>query len=43
MLGIPDPGIWLAYVLAVVCVAFSIWFGIKYWNEEDSEEEMIKK
>jgi TRAP-type C4-dicarboxylate transport system permease small subunit len=43
MLGIPDPGIWLAYVLALLCVAFSIWFGINYWNEEEKEEKTIKK
>lgn len=35
MFGIPDPGIWMVYVLIVGCVAFSVWYGIKYWNEKD--------
>ena len=35
MFGIPDPGIWLAYLLGGLCLIFSIWFGVKYWNEED--------
>ena len=28
MFGISDPGIWLAYLLALVCLFYSIWFGI---------------
>ena len=28
MFGINDPGIWLAYLLALVCLFYSIWFGI---------------
>ncbi len=27
MFGISDPGIWLAYLLALV------WFGITHWNK----------
>jgi TRAP-type C4-dicarboxylate transport system permease small subunit len=38
MLGIPDPGIWLAYLLAALCVIFAIWFSAKYWNEEDKND-----
>ena len=35
MFGISDTGIWLVYVLIVLCVAWSIWFGVKNWNKED--------
>ena len=40
MFGIPDPQIWIVYLLSVLCVVFSAWFGIKYWNEEDEEGEV---
>ena len=40
MFGIPDPQIWLVYILSVICVAFAAWFGIKFWNEEDEEGEI---
>lgn len=30
MFGISDPGIWLAYLLALVCLFYSIWFGITH-------------
>ena len=33
MFGISDPGIWLAYLLALVCLFYSIWFGITHWNK----------
>ena len=36
MFGISDPGIWLAYLLALVCL-YSIWFGITHWNKDDEE------
>ena len=35
MFGIDDPGIWVAYVLAILCVVFAIWYGITNWNKED--------
>lgn len=38
MFGINDPGIWLAYLLAFVCLLFSIWFGIAYWNKDGDED-----
>jgi len=38
MLGIDDPGIWLAYLLIIGCVVFSIWYGIANWNKEDKED-----
>lgn len=37
MFGISDPGIWLAYLLALVCLFYSIWFGITHWNKDDEE------
>lgn len=40
MFGIPDPQIWIVYLLSVVCVIFAAWFGIKYWNEEDTEGDV---
>ncbi|MFA6780096.1 MAG: symporter small accessory protein [Paludibacteraceae bacterium] len=39
MFGIPDPGIWMAYLSAILCLIFSVWFGVKYWNENDREDE----
>jgi TRAP-type C4-dicarboxylate transport system permease small subunit len=41
MFGIPDPNIWIVYILSIVCVLFSAWFGIRYWNEEDDESGQI--
>lgn len=38
MFGIPDPGIWLAYALAIVCLVFSIWFGITHWNKDSDQD-----
>lgn len=37
MFGINDPGIWLAYLLALFCLFFSIWFGITHWNKDDKD------
>ncbi len=34
MFGIDDPGIWMAYLLAVVCLVFSIYWGISRWNRD---------
>lgn len=41
MFGIHDPGIWLAYVLAVVCLAFAVWFGITHWNKDSDDENTL--
>ena len=35
MFGISDPGIWLAYLLEILCLVFGAWYGIKYWNQDD--------
>ena len=39
MFGINDPGIWSAYLLMIVCLLFSIWFGIRTWNKEDKNDK----
>ncbi|MBO4778450.1 MAG: hypothetical protein J5588_08160 [Bacteroidales bacterium] len=43
MFGIPDPQIWLVYILSILCVVFAAWFGIKYWNEEDEDGEVSSR
>jgi len=35
MLGIPDPGVWMAYLLCIVSVVISIWYGAANWNKGD--------
>lgn len=42
MFGINDPGIWLAYLLAIACLLFSIWFGITTWNKDDEDTNSKK-
>jgi len=42
MFGISDPGIWLAYLLALVCLFYSIWFGITHWNKDDVFQPNVK-
>lgn len=39
MFGIDDPFIWLPYVLSILCVLFSAWYGVKYWNKDDKKDE----
>ncbi|MEG1685728.1 MAG: hypothetical protein RR319_07280 [Bacteroides sp.] len=38
MFGIDDAFIYLPYLLSVVCVLFSVWFGVKYWNSDDRKD-----
>ncbi|MCX5657526.1 MAG: hypothetical protein NTZ48_04800 [Candidatus Omnitrophica bacterium] len=33
MLGIPDPGVWLAYILCILSVVFCVAYGIINWNK----------
>lgn len=42
MFGINDPGIWLAYLLAFACLAYSIVFGIVMWNKDDTDSTNTK-
>jgi TRAP-type C4-dicarboxylate transport system permease small subunit len=37
MFGIEDPGIWIAYLLAFICLAFAIWYGVSHWNKDEKE------
>ena len=37
MFGINDPGIWVAYLAAFLCLAFSVWFGVSHWNKDEKE------
>jgi hypothetical protein len=40
MFGIEDPGIRMAYLLAVACLIFAVWYGLSHWNsEEDTDGE----
>ena len=42
MFGIEDPGIWLPYLLAFVCLAFSACWGITRWNKDDKSDADVK-
>ena len=33
VLGIEDPGVWLAYVLSLACAALCVGYGIIHWNK----------
>lgn len=33
MLGIPDPGVWTAYLLCILSAVFCIVYGIISWNK----------
>lgn len=35
VLGIPDPAIWLAYVLSVLSALLCIVYGAMYWNKNE--------
>lgn len=43
MFGINDPGIWLAYLLAFICLLYSIWFGITHWNKDEKDSTNPQK
>ena len=40
VLGIEDPGVWLAYVLSLVSAVICVIYGIINWNKGD---EPVKK
>ncbi len=42
MFGIDDPGIWLPYLLAFICLIFSAWWGITRWNKDDKSDAYVK-
>lgn len=35
MLGIPDPGVWLAYLLCIASVVLCLAYGSLNWNKGD--------
>jgi hypothetical protein len=35
MLGIPDPGVWTAYLLCIASVIFCVIYGAVNWNKGD--------
>lgn len=39
MFGIEYPLIYLPYLLSAVCVCFSVWYGIRYWNKDNDKDE----
>ena len=43
MFGIDDPGILMAYLLAVVCLVFSVYWGVTRWNRdyESDKEDLV--
>ncbi len=45
-LGIPDPWIWMAYIMCFASTALCVIYGILNWNagdEEESEPESIEE
>lgn len=39
MLGIPDAGIWLAYLLCIASTILCVVYGIVNWNKGDDSSE----
>ena len=39
VLGIPDPGVWIAYVLCILCALLCVGWGVAKWNAEDPTQE----
>jgi hypothetical protein len=37
MLGIPDAGVWSAYLLCIASALFCVVYGIMNWNKGDEE------
>ena len=42
MFGIEDPGIWLPYLLALICLLFSAWWGLSRWSKDDKSDAFVK-
>jgi hypothetical protein len=42
MFGIEDPGIWLPYLLALICLSFSTYWGVSRWNKDDKSDSFVK-
>jgi len=39
MFGLPDPSIWLAYLLCIGSTILCIVYGVINWNKDDSEDK----
>lgn len=39
MFSIPDPGVWVAYLLCLLSAALCVVWGICCWNRDDRVEE----
>jgi len=39
MLGIPDPGIWVAFLLCIISALLCITYGYINWNKENGTEK----
>ena len=37
--GITDPFVWLAYLSAVGCLVFALWFGLTRWNRDSVDDD----
>jgi len=37
MMGIPDPGVWLAYLLCILSAAVCVIYGVSNWNRGDEQ------
>jgi hypothetical protein len=35
MFGIPDPQIWLAYILCITSAVLCVVYGVTHWNSEE--------
>jgi hypothetical protein len=40
LLGIPDPWVWLAYVLSMLSAALCVAYGLRNWNQGDDSEQI---
>jgi hypothetical protein len=40
MFGVDDPLIYLPYLLAIICVGFAAWYGIKNWSDDNDKDEL---
>jgi hypothetical protein len=40
LLGIPDPGVWLAYILSILSAALCVAYGLANWHRGDDSEQI---
>lgn len=39
MFGLPDPSIWLAYLLCIGSTVLCVVYGVLNWNRDDDEDK----